>query len=311
MTEMWINMGPQHPMAHGLWNLKIKVDGETIVDAAPEMGYLHRGMEKVGENRTYDQIVPLADRLCYASSMTWAHAYVLAAEELLEVEAPSRAKYIRVICLELQRVASHLTWLAAHCGDYGLTTMFVYAYRDRELYLELFNDICGARLTYSYPRIGGVRNDIPHNWKKRVLKVCDYMDQQVDMYETMTNESTVFLMRTQGVGRLSKGDAMNLGVTGPSLRGSNSQVDLRKTDPYEVYDQIDWDIPYGKDGDCYSRFNVRLQEIRDAGTIIRQAFKKMPKGDVYKKPRNLRAMFQRENGPSEGPRTPGAKPSCS
>jgi len=280
MAEMWINMGPQHPMTHGLWNLRVKVDGETIIDAEPEIGYLHRGIEKLSEARDFNKIIILMDRLCYVSSLTWAHVYCLSAEELMDLEIPERAKYLRVIALELQRIASHLMWLAAFGPDLGLLTALLYALRERELFLDLLQAMTGARMNQNYPRIGGVRNDIPADFEKQCLKVIDYFEKKLKDYERLFDESSVFLMRTQGVGYLKKEDAINMGVTGPNLRGSNCPIDIRRQDPYEVYEEMDFEVQWQKEGDCYARYKVRMGEMKESCKIIRQALKKLPKGPI-------------------------------
>ncbi|MDH7509084.1 MAG: NADH-quinone oxidoreductase subunit D [Methanomassiliicoccales archaeon] len=300
MAEMWINMGPQHPMTHGLWNLRVKVDGETIVDAEPVVGYLHRGWEKLVENRMYPQIIPLSDRLCYGASMSWSHLYCLTIEELMGVEVPERAEYIRVIVLELQRIASHLMWLAAYGTDLGLLTGFVYAMRERELFLDLLQSVSGARMTYNYMRIGGVRNDLPPNFERDCLRTLDYFEKKLDEYEQIYDGSDIFLMRTQDIGYLKPADAINLGVTGPTLRGSGVKIDIREHDPYSVYDELDWDICTHPDCDCYARYRVRMDEMRMSCHIIREAFKKMPDGPVrVKVPRNApkRTAFARVEDP--------------
>jgi len=284
---MWINMGPQHPMTHGLWNLRILVDGETIIDAKPEIGYLHRGIEKLAESRNYTQIIPLCDRLGYASAITWSHLYCMSVEELLAIEVPPRAEYIRVVVLELQRIASHLMWLAAYGPDLGLLAIFLYALRERELFLDLLQSVSGNRMEYNYPRIGGVRNDLPYNFEYKALKVCDYFEKKLVEYEELMDESSIFLLRNQDVGVLKKSDAIDLGVSGPTLRGSNCSHDTRKHTPYSIYQELDWEPQWEKEGDCYARYVVRMNEMYESCNIIRQALKKMPKGPVRKKaPRN-------------------------
>jgi NADH-quinone oxidoreductase subunit D len=278
MAEMWINMGPQHPMTHGLWNLRIKVDGETILDAEPEVGYLHRGIEKLCEDRTYPQIIPIADRLCYGASLSWSHLYCLTIEDLMGVEVPERAEYIRVAALEMQRIASHLMWLAAYAADLGAMIGFIYSMRDREVFIDLLQALTGSRLTYNFPRIGGVAHDVPPNWERDSLRACDYMEKKLIEYEDLYEGSKVFMMRNQGVGVLRKQDAMNLGVTGPSLRGSGVRYDIRKDNPYSIYPEMEFDVATHPDGDCYSRYRVRMDEMYQSCRIIRQAVKKMPKG---------------------------------
>jgi len=278
VAEMWINMGPQHPMTHGLWNLRIKVDGETITDAEPEVGYLHRGIEKLCEGKTYTQIIPLADRLCYGSSMTWSHLYCLTVEDLMGIEVPERAEYIRVVSIEMQRIASHLMWLAAYAADLGAMIGFIYTMRDREVFIDLLQALTGSRITYNYPRIGGVAHDLPPDFARDSLRACDYMEKKLVEYEDLFDGSKVFMMRNVGVGKLRKEDAMNLGVTGPPLRASGVNYDLRKDMPYSVYPEIDFQACTHPDCDCYARYRVRMDEMYESCKIIRQAIQKMPKG---------------------------------
>jgi NADH-quinone oxidoreductase subunit D len=280
MAEMWINMGPQHPMTHGLWNLRIKVDGEVITDAMPEIGYLHRGMEKIFENKTYVQIGPLTDRLCYGSSFTWNHLYCMTVEKLMGLEIPERAKWIRVMAIELQRIASHLMWLAAYAADLGLLTGFVWAMRDREIFLDLLQALSGSRLTYNYARIGGVAADLPPDFERDCLRAVDYFERKLKEHENLYNGSKIFKMRTVGIGILKREEAINLGVTGPTLRGSNAKIDIRKDQPYEVYDEIDFEVACHTDCDCWARYIVRMTEMKESCKIIRQTLQKMPKGPV-------------------------------
>lgn len=288
MAEMWVNMGPQHPMTHGLWNLRVKVDGETVVDAIPEIGYLHRGIEKIGENRTYLQFIPITDRLCYAASMSWSYTFVMTTEQLMNIQPPERAEYIRVIILELQRIASHLMWLAGYAVNLGQYTMFLYPMRERELFLDLLQMVTGNRLLYDYPRIGGVRNDLPSGFKGETLRVLDYFERKLEDYKNMLDNNEVFLMRNVGVGVLKPKDAINLGVTGPTLRGSGVKMDLRRDDPYSIYDRFDFDVCTEKEGDCYARYKVRMNEMRESMKIIRQALRTIPQGEVLlrKVPKN-------------------------
>jgi NADH-quinone oxidoreductase subunit D len=265
-------------MTHGLWNLRIKVDGETIVDAEPEVGYLHRGIEKLCEDRTYTQIIPIADRLCYGSSLTWSHVYCLAVEDLMGVEVPPRAEYIRVAAIEMQRIASHLMWLAAYAADLGLMLGFIYAMRDREVFIDLLQALSGSRITYNFTRIGGVAHDIPLNFERDSLRACTFMEKKLDEYEDIYEGSKVFMLRNEGVGILKKSDAMNLGVTGPPLRASGVKYDLRKDMPYSVYPEMDFEPVTHTDADCYARYKVRMDEMRESCKIIRQAVTKMPKG---------------------------------
>jgi NADH-quinone oxidoreductase subunit D len=284
MTEMWLNMGPQHPMTHGLWNLRVKIDGETITEAEPVVGYLHRGWEKLTEHRMYPQIIPMADRLCYGASMSWSHLYCLTAEKLMDVQVPERAKYIRTIVLEAQRIGSHLMWLAALGTDLGSYTIFLYSVRERELFLDLMQNLCGARMTYNYPRIGGVRNDAPANFERDFTRTMNHFEKRLKDIEALCDESTIFRMRMEDVGMLSAEQAKNLGVTGPNLRGSGVDYDIRRDDPYEIYDQLDFEVCVQPGCDSFARYRVRIDEMYESMNIIRQALKKMPEGPTRVKP---------------------------
>ncbi len=283
MSEMWINMGPQHPMTHGLWNLRVKVDGELVVDVKPEIGYLHRALEKISESRTFTQTINLVDRACYAASFSWETVYVTAVENLMDVEVPLRAQYIRVISLELQRIASHLVWVAAFAADLGLLTVFLYTMRDRDLVQDLLQLYTGGRLTYEYNRIGGVRNDVPDNFKDRVEKVVDYLNKKIDEYEDMMDKSDVFLLRTENLGILKREDVFDYGFTGPMERGSGIKKDTRKDRPYLSYGDFDFDIPVSSDCDTYGRYRVRMEEMRQSINIIKQALARLPAGEVMAK----------------------------
>ncbi len=284
MPEMWINMGPQHPMTHGLWNLRIKVDGDTVVDADPEMGYLHRGVEKICEYRDYLKPIPLMDRLCYVSSLTWAHVYCVAVDDLMGIEAPPRGQYLRVIGCELQRMASHLMWLAAFLADLGLLTGFLYSLRERELVLDLLQLMTGQRMNQNYPRPGGVHNDIPPNFKDEIRKVFRYLKKRFKEYEDLLDESPTFLLRTQGVGILSKEDGINYGVTGPNLRGSGARVDIREMEPYDAYEELEFEPVIYEEGDSYARYKVRMGELLESMSIVEQALAKLPDGPFRIKP---------------------------
>ncbi|MFQ5920094.1 MAG: NADH-quinone oxidoreductase subunit D [Thermoplasmata archaeon] len=275
---VWINMGPQHPMTHGLWNLRIKVDGDTIVDADPEMGYLHRGVEKLCEVRDYLKPIVLMDRLCYVSSLTWAHVYCKAVENLMDIEPPPRGKYLNVIGCELQRMASHGMWLAAFLADLGLLTGFLYSLRERELVLDLLQLMTGQRMNQNYPRPGGVHNDIPPGFEDEAHRVFRYLRRQYKDYEKFLEDSPTFLMRTQGLGILKKEDALNYGVTGPNLRGSGARVDLRELDPYDVYDELDFEPVVYEEGDALARYKVRMGEFFESMRLIEQALDRLPEG---------------------------------
>jgi NADH-quinone oxidoreductase subunit D len=287
MAEMWVNMGPQHPFNHGLWNLRVKMDGETIVYAEPILGYLHRGWEKSMEHRLYPQIIPLSDRLCYGSSMSWSHLYCMTIEELFGIEVPERAEYIRVIVLELQRIISHLLWLMAFGTDLGNLTLMLYVIREREMFLDLMQSVTGARLTYNYPRIGGVRNDLPPDFERDCLRTIAHFEKKIDDYENLCDGSKIFRMRTQGLGVVKPLDAINLGLTGPNLRGSGVDVDIRRDDPYSVYEEMDFEVCTNDACDTYARYRVRMDEMRVSCDIVRQALERIPEGPIrVKVPKN-------------------------
>ena len=280
MAQMWISMGPQHPMTHGLWTLRVLVDGETIVEARPEMGYLHRGVEKIGERRRYFMNTTLADRLCYGSSMTWTYAYVKAVEELMEVEVPQRAEYIRVVMLELQRLASHLMWQAAFLPDLGLLTGLLYSMREREYCLRLMESLTGNRLLYNYMTIGGVRREMPAGWTENCEQSLRHIEVKLKEYEQFYDDSTIFRMRTQGVGFVPRAPGLNWGLTGPNIRGSGSNFDIRSHDPYSIYPELDFEPQVEKDGDCYARHLVRMREMYQSIYLIRHCLGKMPQGPI-------------------------------
>lgn len=285
---MWVTMGPQHPFSHGLWTLKVKVDGEVITDAEPIVGYLHRGWEKECENRTYIKIIPMTDRLCYASPLTWSHLYCKTVEEALGLEVPERAQYLRVVADEVCRIQSHLMWLAAMGTDLGNLTVFLWALREREMFLDLFVKLCGQRMTTNYLRIGGVRNDMPYLFERDCMRVVELFEKRLWDLVDLNDESAIFLSRMQGVGYISRKDAANIGLTGPTMRGSGVDFDVRRDDPYEVYDELDFEVPISKDGDAYARYAVRIEEMFQSCEIIRQAMARMPKGPVrLKAPRNV------------------------
>jgi NADH-quinone oxidoreductase subunit D len=256
------------------------LNGEIITDAEPVIGYLHRGWEKMMENRDYHQIVPLADRLCYASSLSWCHMYCRTVEELMELEVPERAKWLRVLTLEIQRLASHLMWLAAIGTDLGSYTMYLYPMRERELFMDLMTELTGARMTTNYPRIGGVRNDLPPNFERDTLRALILFEKKLREYETLFDECSAFLMRTQGIGKLTSAQAINLGITGPTLRGCNVDFDVRRDDPYETYGEIDFRVCSHPDCDSYARYRVRIDEMYESCNIIRTCFKMMKAGPV-------------------------------
>ncbi|MEK7864199.1 MAG: NADH dehydrogenase (quinone) subunit D, partial [Nitrospirota bacterium] len=278
--ELTISMGPQHPATHGVLRLVLTLDGETVIKCTPHVGYLHRGIEKLGENRTYLSALPLTDRLDYISSMNNNVGYVNAVEKLFGIEAPDRAKFIRTMVAEMGRISSHIVWLGTHVLDIGATTPFLYAFRERERILDLFETLCGARLTVSYPRIGGVRNDISQEFLDELYEFVLEFPDRMDDYETLVTENRVWKKRTVGIGVISAEEAVNRGLTGGMLRGSGVNYDVRKHAPYDAYDRIEFDVPLGENGDCYDRYLVRIGEMKQANRIIKQCIEKLPTGPV-------------------------------
>ncbi|GAB4410540.1 MAG: NADH dehydrogenase (quinone) subunit D [Thermodesulfovibrionales bacterium] len=278
--ELTISMGPQHPATHGVLRLVLDLDGETVVKCTPHVGYLHRGIEKLAENRTYLSAIPLTDRLDYISSMANNVGYCLAVERLFGIEAPERAKYIRTIVFEMTRISSHILWLATHALDIGAMTVFLYSFREREWILDLFEMLCGARLTTSFPRIGGVRNDVSQEFLDSLYRFTEEFPRRIEEYETLIDQNRIWLKRTKGIGVISAEDAINWGLTGPTLRGSGVPYDVRKYAPYDAYDRIEFDVPIGKNGDVYDRYRCRMEELRQSNRIIRQCIEKLPVGPV-------------------------------
>ena len=278
--ELSVSMGPQHPATHGVLRLVLDIDGETVVRVTPYVGYLHRGIEKLGENMTYFQALPLTDRLDYVASMSNNIGYVVAVERLLGIEAPERAKFIRTMVGEMARISSHLIWLATHALDIGAMTVFLYAFREREWLLDLFEMICGARLTVTYPRIGGVRNDATQEFLDSLYKFTDEFPSKILEYETLIDKNRIWLNRTKGIGVISAEEAINWGLTGPTLRGSGVPYDVRKHSPYDAYDRVDFEVPIGTEGDTYDRYRCRMLELRQSNKIIRQCIEKLPPGPI-------------------------------
>lgn len=278
--EMTLNMGPQHPATHGVLRLVLDLDGETITKCTPYVGYLHRGVEKLAENRNYMQILPLTDRLDYISSMSNNLGYVIAVENLFGIKVPERTEYIRTIVGEMARIANHLLWLATHALDIGAMTVFLYCFREREQILDFFERLCGARLTVSYPRIGGLKNDVDVEWLKDVRAFVEDFPRKVEQYETLINKNRIWLRRTKGVGVISAEDAINMGMSGPTLRGSGVPYDVRKVMSYGVYDKVDWEVCTGRKGDVYDRYRVRMDEFHQSASIVRQCIDQIPEGPI-------------------------------
>ena len=275
-----INMGPSHPATHGVLRLVLKLDGERVVKCVPHLGYLHRGMEKIAENRTYLQFIPYTDRMDYLSPLAANVGFALAVEQLLDVRVPPRCEVIRVLCCELARIGSHLLWLGTHALDLGAATVFFHTFKDREWHYDLVEDLCGARLTTSFTRVGGVMYDVTPAWLKRLSEFAEAMPGRIDDYESLLTGNTIWLQRTQGVGKLTTEQAKTYGMTGPSLRATGSELDLRKIRPYSGYENYDFEIPTGTEGDIYDRYLVRLDEMRQSVKILEQAIAGIPAGPV-------------------------------
>lgn len=277
---MTINMGPQHPSTHGVLRLVLELDGEIIQKITPHIGYLHRGVEKLSEHRTYHQTLPLTDRLDYLAPMSNNLGYVLAVEKLLGIEVPERAQTVRVIMTELTRLKSHLVWLACHALDIGAMTVFIYAFREREMIMSLYEKISGARMTSNYFRVGGLSQDVYAGFEKDVREVIDTFPGHFDTYEGLLTKNTIWLNRTIGNGVISAEDAIDYGITGPALRGSGVDWDLRRDNPYSGYENYDFQVPVGQNCDTFDRYKVRLIEMREAVKIIRQALDSLKPGPV-------------------------------
>jgi NADH-quinone oxidoreductase subunit D len=281
--EMNINMGPQHPSTHGVLRLMLTLDGEVITDIRPVIGYLHRGVEKLSEHRTFPMIEPLTDRLDYVAAISENLGYCGAVEKLMNVQVPARAQSIRVILAELQRIASHLLWLGTHALDLGAMTVFFYTFREREMLLDLFEAFCGARLTYNSMRIGGLNEDLPRGWTDRVRHFLKIFPSRQKEYEDLLTVNRIFMGRTKGVGLLKGEDAVALGASGPTLRASGVDYDVRKAQPYSSYEKFQFDVPLGKNGDTYDRYLVRMEEMRQSCRIVQQALDSLPGGEIKAK----------------------------
>ena len=280
--KMVLNMGPSHPATHGVLRLKIEMDGEIITRAEPDVGYLHRGDEKIAENMTYNQFIPYTDSLDYLAPLANNVHYVLAVEKLLGVEdkIPERCQYIRTICCELARISAHLLGLGAFAMDTGAFTVFVHTFTEREKIYYLIEALTGARFTSSYTRVGGLARDLPEGWLTELEKFLDEVEHNFDETDQLLTRNPIFLERTQGVGVISQEDAIDYGLSGPNLRGSGVEHDLRKSNPYMIYDRFDFEIPIGSKGDAYDRYVIRILEMRESVNIIRQCVKDIPEGPI-------------------------------
>jgi len=283
--EMILNMGPQHPSTHGVLRLELKLEGEIISDVIPHIGYLHRCFEKHAEAMTYPQVIPYTDRMDYLAAMYNEFGYALAVERLMGIEVPERVEYIRVIMGELQRIASHLVALGTYGADIGAFTPFLYCFRDREKILHLFEITCGARLLYNYIWIGGVSHDLHPDFIRLTRDFITEFKPNIKELNDLLSYNQIFIDRTANVASLPKETAINYGITGPNLRASGVKWDLRKDDPYSIYDRFDYEIPVGsgergKTGDCWDRYIIRVREMEESLKIIEQAIEQIPDGDV-------------------------------
>jgi NADH-quinone oxidoreductase subunit D len=281
-TEPFVlNLGPVHPSTHGVYRMRLTLDGEVVVDIEPVTGYLHRGIEKLAEERTYTGVIPLTDRLDYISSMSNNLAYVLAVEKLAGIKVPERAEHLRVIMAELQRIANHLIAVGSFFNDCGAYyTPFLHMFREREKIIDLFEMVSGQRLTYNYMRIGGVSQDVPEEFLPAMNRFVEQMPRAIDEFDLFLKENEILLARSKGVGILTREKAINCSITGPVLRATGVAWDLRKADPYSIYDRFEFDIPTGSAGDCYDRYRVRVEEMRQSLRILRQVVKQIPPGSV-------------------------------
>jgi NADH-quinone oxidoreductase subunit D len=279
-SEMILNMGPQHPATHGVLRLLIKLDGETVLASVPELGYLHRGYEKLAENCSFHEFIPHTDRLDYLSPLSNNTAYVLAVEKLLGIEAPPRAQYIRTLISELARISSHLMFLGSLAMDVGALTVWMWSFREREKLYDIFEKIAGARFTTSYTRIGGLAQDVTPETLGIIHLFINELPEKIRECEKLLNTNRIFLGRVDGVGPISKEQAIDLGLTGPCLRACGVELDLRRANPYLVYSDLDFNIPVYEGGDCLARYYVRMAEIKESIKIVRQVLEKMPVGDV-------------------------------
>jgi NADH-quinone oxidoreductase subunit D len=273
-------MGPQHPSTHGVLRLVLELDGEVITKITPHIGFLHRGVEKLSEHRTYHQILPLTDRLDYLAPMSNNLGYILAVEKLMAVEVPERAETIRIIMTELTRLESHLVWIACHALDIGAMTVFIYAFREREAIMETYELISGARMTSNFFRVGGLSQDVPDEFVKKVSDFIDIMPGYLDTYEGLLTTNPIWLKRTVGNGVISAEDAIDFGITGPALRGSGVDWDLRRDNPYSGYEKYQFKVPVGENCDTFDRYKVRLIEMREACKIVRQGLDRLKPGPV-------------------------------
>lgn len=278
---MILNMGPQHPATHGVLRIVLELDGETVVKATPVIGYLHTGIEKTAEYRTFSQNIPLWDRTDYVANLSNNLGYVLTVEKLLEIEAPPKAQVIRVLLTELTRIASHLVWIGSHAADIGAISMLLYAFREREMLMDIFETVSGQRMMTSYFRVGGLAQDLPSSgeFERRVKEFIKIFPSKIQDYENLLTKNKLWLQRTVGIGAITAEEAINCGLSGPMIRGCGVKWDIRKSNPYSGYEKFDFDIPTGKKGDAYDRYLVRVEEMRQSLKIVEQALNGIPEGD--------------------------------
>lgn len=279
-SQMTLSMGPQHPSTHGVLRLDLRLDGELVIKAIPDIGYLHTGMEKLFEYKKYQQGIVITDRMDYLNPLGNNLAYVMAAEKLLDLEIPERAQVIRVLMCELQRIASHMVWFGTSCLDMGAMTPFWFTFKEREKILNLIEAASGGRMTPSYFRIGGLMMDLPAGFEARVKQFLDDFPDALNTFDTLITGNTIWHKRTKGIGIISKEDAIDWGLTGPSLRGSGVELDLRRANPYSGYETYDFEVPVEPDGDVWSRFKVRMRELVESQKIVRQALERLKPGPI-------------------------------
>ena len=279
-TQMTLSMGPQHPSTHGVLRLDLRLDGELVVKAIPDIGYLHTGMEKLFEYKKYQQGIVITDRMDYLNPLGNNLAYVMAAEKLLQLEIPERAQVVRVLMCELQRIASHMVWLGTHCLDIGAMSVFFYCFRQREKILNLIEAASGGRMTPSYFRIGGLMMDLPAGFDRRVRQFMDDFPEAMDTFNTLVTGNRIWQSRTKDIGYISREDAISWGLTGPCLRASGVDLDLRRDNPYTGYETYDFDIPVETGGDVWARFMVRMRELEESYKIVRQALERLKPGPI-------------------------------
>ncbi|MDQ0244858.1 NADH-quinone oxidoreductase subunit D [Bacillus fengqiuensis] len=282
--EMLLNVGPQHPSTHGVFRLVIKIDGEIIKEATPVIGYLHRGTEKLAEDLQYTQIIPYTDRMDYLSAMTNNYVICHAVETMMGIEVPERAEYLRVLAMELGRIASHLVWWGTYLLDIGAVSPFLYAFREREMIINLLTELSGARLTFNYMRVGGVKWDAPEGWIEKVREFVPYMREQLRGYHSLVTGNEIFLHRVKGVGTYTKEEAIHYSLSGANLRCTGVKWDLRKDEPYSIYDRFDFNVPVCQEGDAFARYQCRMEEIEESLKIVEQAAEQFPEsGDTMAK----------------------------